>query len=95
MKRKGSIKVDLIVQTIMRNQGLEHPYQHVMIKKAWMELNPLITKHTREVYIQGDILYVKLTSAALRQELMMGRDDLVRRLNNEVRAKVIKDIIFR
>ena len=36
-----------------------------------------------------------LTSAALRQELMMGRELLVRNLNRHVGAQVITNIIFR
>ena len=39
--------------------------------------------------------YVHLTSAALRQELMMGREKLVRALNQKVGATVITNIIFR
>ena len=45
--------------------------------------------------IKNQILYVHLTSSVLRQELMMGREILVRNLNNHVGATVITNIIFR
>ena len=51
--------------------------------------------YTGDLYIKNQILYVHLTSAALRQELMMGRDLLVRSLNKKVGATVITNIIFR
>jgi hypothetical protein len=38
---------------------------------------------------------VHLTSSVLRQELMMGREMLVRSLNEQVGAQVIVNIIFR
>lgn len=60
-------------------------------QKSLALLLPLI----RELYIRNQILYVHLTSAALRQELMMGRDLLVRNLNRHVGAQVITNIIFR
>ena len=47
------------------------------------------------LYIRNQTLYVHLTSAALRQELMMGREKLVRALNQKVGATVITNIIFR
>ena len=47
------------------------------------------------LYIRNQTLYVHLTSAALRQELMMGRELLVRTLNQRVGATVITNIIFR
>ncbi len=49
---------------------------------------PLPT-YTRELYIKNQVLYVHLTSAALRQELMMGRELLVRNLNCHVGAQII------
>lgn len=51
--------------------------------------------YTRDLYIRNQVLYVHLTSAALRQELMMGRELLVRNLNQKVGATVITNIIFR
>ena len=40
-------------------------------------------------------LYVQITSAPLRNELMLNRSSLVRRLNEITGADVIDDIIFR
>ena len=53
-----------------------------------------MAKYTRNLYIRNQILYVHLSSAALRQELMMGRELLVRKLNEKVGANVITNIIF-
>ena len=58
-------------------------------------LGPTIMSYTRDLYIRNQVLYVHLTSAALRQELMMGRELLVRNLNQKVGATVITNIIFR
>ena len=44
---------------------------------------------------KNQVLYVHLTSSVLRQELMMGRELLVRNLNQQVGAQVIVNIIFR
>ncbi|MBQ5819038.1 MAG: DUF721 domain-containing protein, partial [Bacteroides sp.] len=46
-------------------------------------------------YIKNQTLYVHLTSAPLRQELMMGREMLVRTLNRHVGAQVIANIVIR
>ena len=58
-------------------------------------VGPVITRYTSNLYIKNQILYVHLTSSVLRQELMMGRDILVRNLNEKVGAQVIVNIIFR
>jgi hypothetical protein len=54
-----------------------------------------MAKYTSDLFIRNEVLYVHVSSSVLRQELMMGRDLLVRNLNAQVGAKVIRNIIFR
>ena len=46
------------------------------------------------LYIKNQTLYVQLSSSVLRQELMMGRELLVRSLNEKVGSQVIVNIVF-
>ena len=63
---------------------------------AWPEVvGPSIAAYTDGLFVRNQTLYVHLTSAVLRQELMMGRTLLVRNLNKHVGAQVITDIVFR
>lgn len=55
----------------------------------------LLCRTQRDLYIRNQVLYVRLTSAALRQELMMGRELYSCNLNQKVGAMVITNIIFR
>ena len=80
----------------LRQESLESPLNEQRLLDAWPQiLGPAIASYTKELYIRNQILYVHLTSAALRQELMMGRELLVRNLNQKVGATVITNIIFR
>ena len=75
---------------------LESPLNEQRLLDSWETvLGPTIMSYTRDLYIRNQVLYVHLTSAALRQELMMGRELLVRNLNQKVGATVITNIIFR
>ena len=58
-------------------------------------LGAAVNSYTKELYIKNQALYVQLNSSVLRQELMMNRKILVRRLNDYVGAQVIADIVFR
>ena len=63
---------------------------------AWPEVvGPAIASYTDGLFVRNQTLFVHLTSSALRQELMMGRDLLVRNLNKHVGAQVITNIVFR
>lgn len=96
MKRNKAEPIGKLIQQFLRQESLESPLNEQRLLDAWPQvLGPTIASYTRELYIRNQILYVHLTSAALRQELMMGRDLLVRNLNQKVGATVITNIIFR
>ena len=96
MKRNDAEQIGKLIQQFLRQESLESPLNEQRLLNAWPQiLGPTIASYTRELYIKNQILYVHLTSAALRQELMMGRELLVRNLNKAVGATVITNIIFR
>lgn len=96
MRRNNAEKVGDILRRFLRQESLESPLNEQRIIDLWPKmLGPAMAKYTRNLYIRNQILYVHLSSAALRQELMMGRELLVRKLNEKVGANVITNIIFR
>lgn len=95
MKRNNAEPIGKLIQQFLRQESLESPLNEQRLLDAWPQvLGPMAT-YTTELYIRNQVLYVHLTSAALRQELMMGRELLVRNLNKIVGATVITNIIFR
>lgn len=96
MKRNDAEQIGKLIQQFLRQESLETPLNEQRLMAAWKEvLGPTINFYTKELFIKNQILYVHLTSSVLRQELMMGREILVRNLNNHVGATVITNIIFR
>ena len=51
--------------------------------------------YTTNLFIKNQVLYVSLSSSVIRQELMMGREMLIRNLNAQVGSQVIVNIVFR
>lgn len=54
----------------------------------------MIARDTTHLYIKDRILYVKLNSPALRQELGYAREKLIKSLNKAAGSDVIDDIAF-
>ena len=88
MKRNNAEPIGKLIQQFLRQESLESPLNEQRLLDAWPQiLGPAIASYTKELYIRNQILYVHLTSAALRQELMMGRELLVRNLNQKVELR--------
>ena len=96
MRRNDAEAIGDMIRKFFRVNGLESPLNEYRLVQAWKDVvGPVITRYTSNLYIKNQILYVHLTSSVLREELMMGRDILVRNLNEKVGAQVIVNIIFR
>lgn len=96
MRRNDAEQIGDMIRKFFRQNGLESPLNEYRLVQAWKDVvGPTINQYTSNLYIKNQTLYVHLTSSVLRQELMMGRDILVRNLNKQVGAQVIVNIIFR
>lgn len=96
MRRNKAESIGKLLQEYLRRESLESPLNEQRLINAWPQvIGEAMASYTREIYIRNQILYVHLNSAVLRQELMMGRELLVKSLNQRVGATVIVNIIFR
>ena len=85
---------DLILRNL-RAQGLETPLLQKRLIEAWPTvMGDVIAGYTQNLYIRNQTLYVHLTSPALRADLSMQRQEIVRRLNESVGNQVIAEVRF-
>jgi predicted nucleic acid-binding Zn ribbon protein len=95
MRRNNAEQIGDVIRFFLRQQGLESPLNEYRLVQAWGDVvGPAMARYTSNLYIKNQTLHVHLTSAVLRQELMMARELLVKNLNRQVGAQVIVDIHF-
>ena len=95
MKRNNTEQGGDIIRQFLRQEGLESPLNEYRLIESWKDVvGPAIARYTSNLYIKNQTLHVHLTSSVLRQELMMGRELLIRNLNKTVGSQVIVDISF-
>lgn len=96
MKRNNTEQIGDVLRQFLRQQGLETPLNEYRLVDAWKDVvGPVIARYTTNLFIKNQVLYVSLSSSVVRQELMMGREMLVRNLNAQVGSQVIVNIVFR
>ncbi|MEG1617845.1 MAG: DUF721 domain-containing protein [Bacteroidales bacterium] len=95
MKRNAQ-SVGEVIQEFLKGANLEAKIFEQKLLRAWPEvLGHEMASYTANLYVKNKTLYVQLTSAVLRNELMMCRERLIKSLNERVGAEVITNIIFR
>lgn len=96
MRKKKAEPVGDLLRQVMREEGLEAPFNEYRLIEAWPEvMGQGIASYTSDLQIRDRVLYVHLTSSVIRAELMSARKNLAYRLNEYVGAQVIENIIFR
>lgn len=85
-----------ILKEIIQQNKLQPGMDQVSVKDAWKNLmGNGVNSYTRNVVLKGNILYVELTSAVLREELSYGKDKIIKMINEELRREVVKEVVLR
>ncbi|MDP4280968.1 MAG: DUF721 domain-containing protein [Bacteroidota bacterium] len=62
--------------------------------QSWEKVaGKVVARHTTRLYIRNKILFIRLDSAALKNEIFYMREKIVISLNKEAGAEVIKEIV--
>ena len=95
MFRKDVKNIRELILRNLRSQGLETPLLQKRLVDAWPTvMGDMVAGYTQEVYIRNQTLWVHLTSPALRADLSMMKQDIVKKLNAAVGSQVVVDIRF-
>jgi predicted nucleic acid-binding Zn ribbon protein len=96
MKRKNSEKLQNVIYQYLRENGLETPLNEFRATQAWSSIvGPAISKYTTDIKIYNQTMFVSISSSVVRNELLMKRSTLIKRVNDHVGAQVITQIVFK
>ncbi|MCL1933134.1 MAG: DUF721 domain-containing protein [Candidatus Azobacteroides sp.] len=94
MKRVNTQLLGAILDDFFeQNPKLADKLAEVRLLDSWKTaLGPAVSRYTDQLFIKKRTLYVRLTSSVLKSELMMCREQLITKLNNEAGRNVIDAI---
>ena len=96
MRKREAQTLSEILQESLKNLQIDGKIQETRVLAAWPEVvGPLLASHTLGTNINRKVLYVRLDSPLLRNELQMMRQSLIERLNKASGSDTLKDIVFR
>ncbi len=84
------------IEQVLKTYNLQGKIDGIRIVQAWESVvGSMIARHTTDLYIQKDVLFVYIDSAAIRHELSFARSQIVQNLNKSVGKDVIRDVVLR
>ena len=96
MKRTSAQSIGEIINSFLRQEKLETQFNEQKALTLWPEIvGPGINRYTVDRTVKNGVMTVTISSAALRNELMLSRTAIIIRINEALGGEVIKNIIFR
>ena len=96
MPRSNDQSLGDAIRQFLHSYHLEDKLNETRVIQSWEKVvGPMVAKYTKGLYIKNGILFVKVESAALRQELNYSRSRIIKALNEEVKSQVVQDIVLK
>ena len=96
MKRTQAKTVGDIITELLKQEHLDVALDEQRASALWPEIvGSGVNGYTIGRSVKNGVMTVRISSAALRNELMLNRASIINRINEALGHEVIKEIIFR
>jgi predicted nucleic acid-binding Zn ribbon protein len=96
MATDGPVRLGKVLEDVIERLGVQKKIDEARVVETWAAVaGPEVNGVTTSVWMKDATLFVKISSAAWRQELHMNRRKWKRRLNAEFDREVVDEIVFR
>ena len=93
MRRSKGQPIGELIKDLLKNYDITSKFNEAHVITSWDKLmGPSVTKYTVKIEVEKRILFVKLSNAALKQELSYARQKIKKMLNDEVGEEVLLDV---
>jgi predicted nucleic acid-binding Zn ribbon protein len=83
------------IKALLKAYRLQGKLNEVFVVSSWERImGKAVALKTQEIYISNSKLFVRLSSAPLKHELVMAKTRVMELINDEVGETVIKEVIF-
>ncbi len=94
MRRNKTITIGEALADLINEYRLAPKLREASVINIWEDLTgKVITARTKKIYVKDGVMHIYLTSAVVRNELMMLRESLRRQVNLKAGGEVIREIV--
>jgi predicted nucleic acid-binding Zn ribbon protein len=96
MRRSNTQPLSEVLREYIRENRIERKLKEVDVVTSWEKLlGKTIAGYTRNISITNKILYVEISSSVVKNELIMMREEIRRRINENAGVELVKHIVFK
>ena len=96
MNKRGELKkISTIIDDVFSQKHIRIGIDNLKVQEAWVKtMGENIQKYTYKVIYKKGILYVKLKSSVLKEELTFEKTKVIKLINEELGKEYLKDLVI-
>ena len=96
MNKRGELKkISTIIDDVFSQKHFRIGIDNLKVQEAWIKtMGENIQKYTYRVMYKKGILYVKLKSSVLKEELTFEKTKVIKLINEELGKEYLKDLVI-
>ena len=96
MNKRGELKkISTIIDDVFSQKHFRISIDNLKVQEAWIKtMGENIQKYTYKVIYKKGILYVKLKSSVLKEELTFEKTKVIKLSNEELGKEYLKDLVI-
>lgn len=96
MRRSNTQSLSDILKEYIQENRMERKLKEIDVVQSWEDLlGKTIAYYTRNIYIRNQVLYVDISSAVVKNELFMMREEIKRKINEKEGEEIVRTIVFK
>ena len=96
MRGKNNQRISDIIKKLTAKSDIKDKLEKLDILDYWHDtIGQNLTKYIINEYVKNDVLFVKLKSSVVRNELTYNKSKIIEKVNSIAGKKVIKDIFLK
>ncbi|HEX8377533.1 MAG TPA: DUF721 domain-containing protein [Pedobacter sp.] len=95
MARNNDKPLKEAIEQLLNVYKLKRKFDETALIAAWPELmGKAVANRTSQLYIRERKLFIRVESSVLKNELVMIRSEILKRMNERAGSKVLEEIVF-
>ena len=91
----GEYSLGDALKQFLNKSRIKGSVQAMQIEEAWEEImGKTIARYTEKIQIHGSTLYITTHMAPLKQELLFQKENIIKRVNESLGERTIREVVI-
>lgn len=95
MRKANDKSIKEAIEQMMQVYKIKRKFDETGIIAHWPDIvGKAVASRTKEIFVLDKKLFLRIESSVIKNELMVVRNQIIERINNEANTVLIEDVVF-